>query len=112
MRIENAKVKITIPIPIGKPDGNGVRYTKESIEAAIKNTPKFLPILYKKDAETEESVVGITTQKPRSNVDPSGTVCNLIIDGLLFYSGAEIVINDVVDGAVSSFEIKSIGITT
>ena len=47
MRIEPMEVKITIPIPIGKPDCNEVIYTEEAIKNALTNPQKYLPILYK-----------------------------------------------------------------
>ena len=60
MRVDNAKIKLTIPIPINKPDSNGVVYTKEAIEDAINNLRKNLPIVYA-DNETEARAVGVTT---------------------------------------------------
>ena len=47
MRTENIEVKLTIPIPVDRPDKNGVMYTKEAIEKAINNFPTNLPIIYK-----------------------------------------------------------------
>ena len=35
MRTEGIKVKVTIPIPIGKPDKNGIVYTEKAIEKTI-----------------------------------------------------------------------------
>ena len=37
MRTENIKVTFEIPLPINKPDENGVIYTKKSWEEAVKN---------------------------------------------------------------------------
>ena len=43
MRTENIKVTFKIPIPVDKPDLNGVIYSKEAIRNAYKNV-KDIPI--------------------------------------------------------------------
>lgn len=43
MRTENIKVTFKIPIPVAKPDLNGVIYSKEAIRNAYKNV-KDVPI--------------------------------------------------------------------
>lgn len=43
MRTENIKVTFKIPIPVDKPDLNGVIYSKEAIRNAYKNI-KDIPI--------------------------------------------------------------------
>ena len=43
MRAENIKVTFKIPIPVDKPDLNGVIYSKEAIRNAYKNV-KDIPI--------------------------------------------------------------------
>lgn len=60
MRVENTKVKLTIPIPFDKPDKNGVMYTKEAVENAVNNLRKNIPIVYG-DSETDKSIIGTTT---------------------------------------------------
>ena len=47
MRVENAKIKITIPIPIDKSDCNRIVYTEKAIEKAVNNLHKNLPIIYR-----------------------------------------------------------------
>ena len=51
MREENIKVKVTIPIPFGKPDKNGVMYTEEAVSNAVNNLHKNLPIIYEMDED-------------------------------------------------------------
>ena len=46
MRVKNAKIKITIPIPIDKLDCNRIVYTEKAIEKAVNNLHKNLPIHY------------------------------------------------------------------
>lgn len=112
MRVENTNVKLTIPIPIDKPDSNGIVYTEEAVENAINNFGKYLPICYK-DNDCDERVIGATTDSPPIvSWDSENQVCNLTIDGVLFHSGAEIIVNDMTkDGWITDFEIASIGLT-
>ena len=112
MRVENAKIKLTIPIPIGKPDANGVVYTEEAVERAVSNFGAYLPICYK-DNGCDEKVIGSTIgNAPIVSFDPDNQVCNLTIDGVLFHSGTEIIVNDMTkDGEITDFEIVSVGLT-
>lgn len=114
MRVENTKVKFTIPIPVGKPDCNGVVYTKEAIENALNNLQTNLPILYKESNETDEKVIGVTTGTSHIVTwDSDNQVCKVTIDGIVFYSGAEIIVNEITkDGEITDFRIASIGLTT
>ena len=112
MRVENAKVKITIPIPIDRPDANGVMYTEEAIGNALNELPTHLPILYKENAESDEKVIGTTGMSHVATWDYERQVCNLTIDGIVFNSGAEIIVNEMTkDGKISDFSIASIGLT-
>lgn len=113
MRVENAKVKITIPIPIDKPDANGIVYTEEAVENAINNLQSRLPILFKENAKFEEKVIGATGTSHIVSWDSDNKVCKLTIEGVVFYSGAEIIVNEMTkDGKISDFRIASIGLTT
>ena len=111
MRVEGTKVKFTIPIPIDKPDKNGVIYTKEAIENAVNNLRTNLPIIYK-DNESDAKAVGVTTGNSHIVTwDFESQVCKVTVDGIVFYSGADIIVNEIEDGKISSFEIASIGLT-
>lgn len=112
MRVENTNIKLTIPIPIDNPDKNGVVYTKEAVENALNNLQTNLPIVYKGDVEEEESLIGVTTGKTHIvSWDSDNQVCKVTIDGTLYYSGAEIVVNEIENGEITDFRIKSIGLT-
>ena len=112
MRVENAKVKITIPIPIDKPDVNGIVYTEEAVSNAINNLQSKLPILFKENAESDEKVIGATGTQCIVSWDSDNQVCKLTVDGVLFYSGAEIIVNEMTnDGKITDFRIASIGLT-
>lgn len=114
MRVENTKIKLTIPIPIDKPDANGIIYTEEAVENALNNLRKNLPIVYKENAETDEVVIGSTTGGSHIVTwDSDNQVCKLTVDGVIFYSGAEIIVNEMTkDGKITDFRIASIGLTT
>lgn len=112
MRVENAEIKITIPIPINKPDCNGVVYTKEAIENAVNNLRTNLPIVFKAELSDDERVVGVTTGSSHIVTwDFENQVCKMTIEGVMFYSGAEIFIHEIEGNKVSSFEIATIGLT-
>lgn len=111
MRVGGIKTKFTIPIPVNKPDCNGVVYTKEAVENAIGKLRTNLPILYQ-DNECDAKVIGATTGLQHIAVwDSEKQVYKLTIDGVVFYGGADICVNDIEDGKISSFEITGIGLT-
>jgi hypothetical protein len=112
MRVENTKVKITIPIPVGKPDCNGVVYTEEAVENALNNLQTNLPIIYKEDAEGYATVIGATTGTSHIVTwDSENQVCKLTVDGVIFHSGVYIMVNEIEDGKITDFSIASIGLT-
>ena len=112
MRVENTTIKLTLPIPIDKPDCNGVVHTKEAIENALNNLQTNLPILYKEGIETDAKVIGATTRTSHIVTwDADNQVCKLTIDGIIFYSGAEIIVNEIIDGKITDFRITNIGLT-
>lgn len=45
MRAENIEITMKIPIPIDKPDGNGIFYTKECVKKAVEKLKSGLPII-------------------------------------------------------------------
>lgn len=112
MRTNNIKVKLTIPIPYGKPDLNGVCYTKEAIENAIKNYDSKLPILYQANEGDSIHLFGATDNTVCSTEwDDENQVCHFTINGHIFYGGAEIVVNEIQDGEVTSFEFRGFGLS-
>lgn len=111
MRVKNTSVKFTIPIPINKPNANGVVYTADAIKNALNNFRPHLPIVYKEDTDSDEMVIGATGASNIATWDFENQVCNVEIDGVIFYSGAEIIINNIEDGKITDFEIASIGLT-
>ena len=104
MRTESIKVIFKIPIPVDKPDLNGVIYSKDAIKNAyknVKNVPieipndkgKFLPIGVCQEAELIE--------------DENGMYITGV--GLVWHGGTEESV-EMVDGKVTSFHVCGIGI--
>lgn len=107
MRTDNIKVKLTIPIPIGKPDKNGVVYTEEAVENAVNNLHKNLPI-----RNDDGVVVGTTTGNTHIVTwDSENQVCNITVDGIVLYGGTECVVNEIEDGIVTDFSITGFGLS-
>lgn len=111
MRVENTKIKITIPIPVDKPDINGYVFTKEAVDNAVCNLRINIPILYGDD-EMGKKVIGATTGPSHIVTwDSENQVCKITVDGVIFHSGTETIIKEIKDGKITSFEIASIGLT-
>lgn len=105
MRTNNIKVKLTIPIPYNKPDGNYNVYTKEAVEGAVNNLQTKLPIMFGK------KIIGNTTGNAHITTwDDENQVCNLTIDGIIYHGGLECVI-ETADDKVTSMQIVGFGIT-
>lgn len=104
MRTENIKVTFKIPIPVDKPDLNGVIYSKEAIRNAYKNVKdipieipcndgRFLPIGVSQEVDLIE--------------DEDGMYITGV--GLVWHGG----INEsaeIKDGKVTSFKVNGIEI--
>lgn len=107
MRTDNIKVKLTIPIPVGKPDKNGVMYTEKAVENAVNNLHKNLPIV-----NDDGVVVGTTTGNTHiATWDFDNQVCNVTVDGVVFYGGTSCIINEIEDGVVTDFRITGFGLS-
>ena len=109
MRTDNIKVTMTIPIPYDQPDKNGDIYTKEAVEKAVNNLYKYLPLIYR--GESEEKVIGtITGDSHIAAWDFENQVCNLTVNGEVFFGGTEC-IADIDNGKIVNFEIVGIGLS-
>lgn len=113
MRTDNLKVKLTIPIPVGKPDCNGFIYSKEVVENAINNLHKNLPIIYRdNENEIEGIVIGNTTGNSHIVTwDSENQVCNVAVDGVVYFGGTECIIKEMDNGVITDFEIVAIGVS-
>ena len=105
MRAENIKVTFKIPIPVDKPDLNGVIYSKEAIRNAYKNV-KDIPIEIP-CSDDQLFPIGVT-QEVKLIEDENGMYITGV--GLIWHGGtAESV--EMVDGKVTSFRVSGIGIS-
>lgn len=104
MRTENIEVTFKIPIPVDKPDLNGVIYSKEAIRSAYKNVKdipieipcsddQFLPIGVAQEVELIED---------EDNMYITGV-------GLVWHGGTEESV-EIEEGKVTSFKVNGIGI--
>ena len=106
---DKTKIKLTIPIPIDRPNANGVIYMEDAVSKAMSILNKNLPILYR--SNSDEKVIGTTTGSCHMiHWDFENQTCNLEVDGTLFSSGVDIMINEVKDGKITNFKITNIGI--
>lgn len=113
MRLENLKVQLSLVIPIGRPDKNGVMYSKEAVEKAVESFNGKLPIIYRdNDANKEGTVLGNTVGETCSVLwDDEHQVCEVVVNGNVYYGGTECVVNEIKDGVVTDFSIVSVGLS-
>lgn len=104
MRTENIEVTFKIPIPVDKPDLNGVIYSKEAIRNAYKNV-KNIPIEIPNN-NGEFFPIGVA-QEVELIEDEDGIHITGV--GLVWYGGTEESV-EIEDGKVTSFKVNGIGI--
>lgn len=104
MRTENIEVTFKIPIPVDKPDLNGVIYSKEAIRNAYKNV-KNIPIEIPNN-NGEFFPIGVA-QEVELIEDEDGMHITGV--GLVWYGGTEESV-EIEDGEVTSFKVNGIGI--
>lgn len=102
MRSKYIKTSFEIPIPIEKPDLNGVVYTEKAIIEACKNANNLPIVMY--DSDNTTRVAGVATHvKYKSGY--------ILVDGYLNYGGTEETVLFDDDNKITSMEIVSIGIS-
>ena len=104
MRTENIKVTFKIPIPVDKPDLNGVIYSKEAIRNAYKNV-KDVPIEMPNN-DGEFFPIGVAQEVELIEDKNSMYITGV---GLVWYGGTEESV-EIEDGKVTSFKVNGIGI--
>lgn len=105
MRTENIKVTFKIPIPVDKPDLNGVLYSKEAIRNAYKNV-KNIPIEIPNN-DGQLLPIGVA-QKVELIEDENGMYITGI--GLIWYGGTDESV-EIKDGKITRFKVNGIGIS-
>lgn len=112
MRTKDIKVTITISIPFDKPNKNGVVYTQAAVENTVNHPYKNLPIIYRDNGNAmDDKVIGVTTGNSHITTwDFENQICEVTIDGVVFYGGTEYIVNEMKDNQVTDFEIVGIGL--
>ena len=105
MRTENIKVTFKIPIPVDKPDLNGVVYSKEAIRNVYKNV-KDIPIEMPNN-DGELFPIGVA-QEVELIEDENGMYITGV--GIIWHGGTEESV-EIVDDKVTSFHVSGIGIS-
>jgi hypothetical protein len=116
MRTEGIKVKLTIPIRFDKPDLNGAIHSREAVNKALqqlhKDTP---PLLFRSNEDDNPKVIGhIADSFQMTEWDNENGICKLTINGLIYYGGMGIVVNECHrdengNVVIDDFRISSIG---
>lgn len=104
MRTENIKVTFKIPIPVDKPDLNGVVYSKEAIRNAYKNI-KNIPIEIPNN-DGEFLPIGVAQEVELIEDENDMYITGV---GLVWHGGTEESVK-IKDGKVTSFKVNGIGI--
>lgn len=104
MRTENIEVTFKIPIPVDKPDLNGVIYSKEAIRNAYKNV-KDIPIEIPCH-DDQFFPIGVA-QEVELIEDENGMYITGV--GLVWHGGTKESVK-IKDGKVTSFKVNGIGI--
>lgn len=113
MRAENIEVIFRIPIPIDRPDKNGVVYTKQAIEKAMLDVKDGklhgIPITFRDNSKTRSVVVGVTHNDYCVDWDYETQTCYLTAKGVIFAGGTD-EYADTEAKKVQSFNIRCLGI--
>ncbi len=113
MRVENIGIKLTLPIPIGEPDKNGVVFSEQAVEKAVSSLRKNLPIIYRDNDKVQDGVVIGHTVGDTHIVtwDGEHQVCKITVDGVVHFGGTECIVNEIKNGEVKDFQITGFGIS-
>ena len=106
MRQENIGITIKIPIDFGKPDKNGVIYTRKAVEKAL-CTYASRPILVIDDSGNQ-SIIGVTSNK-NAKLLLEDNKYKIVVDGIIKYGGSSENC-EIENKIVKDFTITSVGI--
>ena len=105
MRSENIEVTFKIPIPVDKPDLNGMIYSKEAIRNAYKNI-KNIPIEIPNN-DGEFLPIGVAQEVELIENEDGMYITGV---GLVWHGGTEESV-EIVNDKVTSFHVRGIGIS-
>ena len=117
MNDELTKITLTFSMRYGTPKRNGSVFTKEAIEHAFGSSNPHMPIIMQSDINRDdefaypvEHCIGATTPRYYFDWDEENNICEVTIEGNLFYAIPRIRINEMKDGEITDFDIMSIDI--
>lgn len=117
MNNELTKITLTFPMRYGRPNRNGAVFTEEAIKNAFASSNPHMPIIMEggtsRDEEfafLDERVIGFTDPTYYFEWDDENKVCEATLTGRLFDVAPTIIINEMNDGIITDFEIKSVSI--
>lgn len=105
------KFSLSFPLPGGKPDGNGVVYTKEAVEKALKGISDEIPIIDRTNGKA--IIIGHTCGLPPKISTFSNEKVFFEVEGVIKAGGTECevtAINEAGVTTVTDFLITAIGI--
>lgn len=113
MRLGNLKIQFAVTFPFGRPDKDGIIYSKEAVEKLVDSFSGKLPIFYHgNNTGKDEVVIGNTVGETCSVLwDDEHQVCEVIVYGNVYYGGADCIVNEIEDGVVTDFDIVSVGLS-
>lgn len=117
MNDEFAKITITFPIRCDIPNRNGTVFTEEAIKRALASSNPHMPIVAQGDTIRDEEfayqndrVIGFTDPIYYFDYDDETKVYEFTLTGHIFNMAPDIVINEMNDGKITDFEIRSVSI--
>lgn len=117
MNDELTKITLTFPIRCDRPNRNGHIFTEEAIKNAFANSNPHMPIIMQGDTNRDEEltyfndrIIGCTDPTYYFDYDDENKVCEVTLTGRLFNMAPDIVINEMHDGKITDFEIRSVSI--
>ncbi len=117
MNDELTKITLTFPMRCDRPNRNGTVFTEEAIKHAFASSNPHMPIIMQGDTIRDEEfayfndrVIGLTDPTYYFDYDDENKVCEVTLTGHIFNMTPDIVINEMHDGKITDFEIRSVSI--
>lgn len=117
MNDELTKITLTFPMYCDTPNRNGTVFTDEAIRHAFASSNPHMPIIMQGGANRDEEleyfndrIIGVTDPTYYFDYDDENKVCEVTLTGRLFNMEPNIVINEMNDGKITDFEIRSVNI--
>ena len=115
MNDEFTKITLTFPVLCDRPSRNGTFFTEEANLPAFASSNPHMPIIMQGDTIQDEEfeyqndrVIGCTDPTYYFDYDNENKVCEVTLTGHIFNMAPDIVINEMHDGKITDFEIRSV----